>query len=343
MEVNNRTAIAILRLVNAAAIFKNLIDRERYIREKLKDLNDEQLIALDKALKSMILLTSGNVEAVRNPKIFDPDMTEPWSHIASPSAKNVLSQIPGYVPGSEPTRKDYETAKRLLPVLGSSFMDFDEIQSLTGGTEPEDYRDLDLMKGFGKLYRGLQNMSLSSIKFLTTYPKWDMERGVSTSYKYSEAEGFASIVGNGTNAGPSIMFHIDNPKKKGFIADRVSNYDTEAEVILSGMLDVKEWNIVCKAKCRFEIGTLGVDGVSDVEIKKVSGDNILSIVIPSLSKMEVKLDDDQMSTLLSGESIYVENLFDDDTKKKLRVTQAKRLSVVLKVKNLLMNINATVS
>ena len=73
MDKSNRTAIAILRLVNAATIFQDPMSRRAFIREKLKKFSDQDLTALGDALKSMVLLTSGNVESVKDPEKYDPN------------------------------------------------------------------------------------------------------------------------------------------------------------------------------------------------------------------------------------------------------------------------------
>ena len=321
------------------------MDMRRYIAKKLSVLNDQQLDALGKALKSMVLLTSGNVKSVRDPSQYHEPDAQPWSSIASSSAMSVLSKVPGYKQGSYPTKEDYETAKRLLPILGSSFMDFDEVQVLTGSEEPEEYRDYGGMVGFEKLYRGLKNMDMSSIKFLMTYPKWDMKRGVSTSYDLKEAKYFSGTdIVWGSTQGPAILFSINNPKKKGFIADKLSEFEEEAEVILSGVLNVKDWIIEARAKCSF-VGNRLIsygDSVSNIEIKKVSGENILSVILRTGSKIEVKVDDNQLRLLLDKKLIYVDNLFDDSVKKKLGAERSKTITLKLLPKNLVIKINATV-
>ena len=250
MDKSNKTAIAILRLVNAATIFQDPMSRKAYIREKLKNLSDQDLIALGTALKSMVLLTSGNVESVKDPEKYDPNEAKRWSTISSPSAMEVFMHVPNFDAMKEsPTKEDYETAKRLLPILGSSFMDYDEINSLTGGDTPESYKKLDRLIGFETLYRGLKDLDINVIKFLLSSPTWDIGRGVSTSFNLFESRTFAGMDEQewGSRSGPSIMFKINNPKKKGFISDQISEWD-EAEVILSGKLKIDKWDF--KARVR---------------------------------------------------------------------------------------------
>ena len=76
----------------------------------------------------------------------------------------VLNQIPnesgGFGPhGSSPTKEDYETAKRLMPILGSSLW-MRMKSKLTGGGLPEEeyFYKLDSIKGFETLYRGIDKL-----------------------------------------------------------------------------------------------------------------------------------------------------------------------------------------
>ena len=88
----NRTAIAILRLVNAATKLTNPMDRRRYIREKIRPLSDEDKKALDAALKTMILMTSGNVKTIRDPNLYDPSAGS-WKSIQQ---KKIMKQPRDY-------------------------------------------------------------------------------------------------------------------------------------------------------------------------------------------------------------------------------------------------------
>ena len=228
-----------------ATIFQNPMDRKAFIRKKLQGLSEQDLTALGTALKSMVLLTSGNVASVKNPEEYEPAEAKRWSTMSSPSAMEVFMHVPNFDAMKEsPTKEDYETAKRLLPILGSSFMDYDEINSLTGGDTPESYKKLDRLIGFDTLYRGLKDLDINVIKFLLSSPTWDIGRGVSTSFNLFESRMFAGMDDQewGSRSGPSIMFKINNPKKKGFISDQISEWD-EAEVILSGKLKIDKWDL----------------------------------------------------------------------------------------------------
>lgn len=317
----NRTAIAILRLVNAATKLTNPMDRRKYIREKIKPLSDEDKKALDTALKTMILMTSGNVKTIRDPSLYDPNAGS-WMSIASSSAMNVLNQIPnesgGFGPGtSSPTKEDYETAKRLMPILGSSFMDADEVKALTGGGSPEEeyFYKLDSMKGFETLFRGISDLKPNILKYAMVNSTWDMLRGVSTSFNARQADDFAGITqyshGAVKKRGPSMYFVINNPKKKGFVSDAISEYD-EQEVILSGILDINSWEF--QAHGRAMPG--GMSSRHQDPKKRpfaikatLYNTDFLRLDTMSGQSMEFKLLPDQLDRLLDGNVIMISNKF----------------------------------
>lgn len=317
----NRTAIAILRLVNAATRLTNPMDRRRYIREKIKPLSDEDKKALDATLKTMILMTSGNVKTVRDPNLYDPTAGS-WRSIASTSAMSVLNQIPdgfgGMGPGyTSPTKEDYETAKRLMPILGSSFMDVDEVKALTGGGTPEEeyFYKLDSIKGFETLYRGIDKLKTDTIKYGMTNSTWDMLRGVSTSFNPRTAEQFAGILqsshGAIKNRGPSMYFVINNPKRRGFISDAISEYD-EQEVILSGILGIDSWEF--QAHGRAMPGGMSSryqDPKKRPFMIKATlyNTDLLRLDTMSGESMEFKLLPDQLDRLLDGNIIMISNKF----------------------------------
>lgn len=314
MDKSNRTAVAILRLVNAATIFQDPMSRRAFIRNKLKGFSEQDLNALGTALKSMVLLTSGNVASVKDPEKYDPNETGRWSTISSPSAMEVFMQVPNFDPFKEsPTKKDYETAKRLLPILGSSFMDFDEINVLTGGDTPESYKKLDRLIGFETLYRGLSKLDMNVIKFIISSPTWDMGRGVSTSHNIFEARGFAALDSQewGSASGPSIFFKINNPKKKGFISDAISEYD-EAEIILSGNLKIDKWDLKCKIRfgSTRTFDTVGVHKYRGrAHIFKRNNEYFIGVSTMGGEIFETNLSAESLNSLLDRKVITVENGF----------------------------------
>ena len=314
MDKSNRTAIAILRLVNAATIFQDPMSRKAYIREKLKNLSDQDLTALGDALKSMVLLTSGNVASVKDPEKYNPDEAKRWSTISSPSAMEVFMHVPNFdAMKDSPTKEDYETAKRLLPILGSSFMDFDEINSLTGGDAPLAYKKLDRLIGFETLYRGLKDLDMNAIKFLLSNPRWDIGRGVSTSHNIYESRLFAAMDEQewGSRSGASIIFKINNPKKKGFISDAISEYD-EAEIILSGNLKIDKWDFKARARMgpvnqNFSIGDAKYRARIHLFMRK--NQHFLRISTMGGNIKEITLNKGDYHQLLSKKPIFIKNDF----------------------------------
>jgi len=341
----NRTAIAILRLVNAATKLTNPMDRRRYIREKIRPLSDEDKKALDAALKTMILMTSGNVKTIRDSSLYDPSAGS-WKSISSPSAMEVLNQIPdgfgGRGPGdTSPTKEDYETAKRLLPILGSSFMDADEVKALTGGGtyEEEYFYKLDSIKGFETLYRGISDLKIDTIKYAMENSKWDMLRGVSTSFNPRESEHFAGTAqySHGTikNRGPSMYFVINNPKRKGFISDAISEYN-EQEVILSGIVDIDSWEFQATGRAIPDETYLSpsrfLPKIRPFNIKAtLNNTDLLRLDTMSGQSMEFKLLPNQLDRLLDGNTIIVSNKFEFLSQDMLPIRLAKG-SMLLRVK-----------
>tara|TARA_Y100001937_G_scaffold46024_1_gene64651 strand:+ start:5306 stop:6346 length:1041 start_codon:yes stop_codon:yes gene_type:complete len=343
----NRTAIAILRLVNAATRLTNPMDRRRYIREKIKTLSDEDKKALSTALKTMILMTSGNVKTIRDPSLYDPSAGS-WRSISSPSAMEVLNQMPdgfgGFGPGyTSPTMDDYETAKKLMPILGSSFMDVDEVKALTGGGSPEEelFYKLDAAKGFEILYRGISGLKIDTVKYAMENSTWDMSRGVSTSFNPRESENFAGIKqyshGAVKNRGPSMYFVINNPKRKGFVSDAISEYD-EQEVILSGIVDIDSWEFQASGRAMPAGSSIGhQDPKKRPFMIKATLNNKEQLMLETMSgnSMEFKLLPDQLDRLLDGNIIIISNKF------KFLPPDIDMLPIKLTKKSMLLRIQAT--
>ena len=263
MELDKK-ALAVTRLVSAIYSWdanKNnpyAGDYER--RVVLKELLDSALPTeknkqnVINMILAMTLLTSANVETVRDPSKFNKLKAKPWSVILSGPSQEAL-KILGYRYYDRVTQQDYVNAKALLPVIGSSSMLEDEVMKVfsASGIDSEERKigkaiERDFYKkglgGFEFLYRGLSDMSDNAILLVTEVgTEWDMERGVSTSFDYRSAMGFS------TKEGPnSILFILDNPKRKGFNALQLSKYKKEEEIILSGRIKINKFELTCTAK-----------------------------------------------------------------------------------------------
>lgn len=203
----------------------------------------EDYIVVANILKSMALMTKGHVGTIRNPEGFDSDKAHTWSEYFKQSEHFlVLLQHLGVDLRASVTKEDYALANKMLKVLGSSILDEEEVRKMFDhlGIEQEfgltqkvadEEKNLQIPK---TLYRGLQNLSLRAYRKVTTIGYiWDIGRSVSTSMMIEIAENFATD----SKTGYGIVFIINNPKRQGFLADKLSAFE-EDEVILSGKLRV---------------------------------------------------------------------------------------------------------
>jgi hypothetical protein len=202
---------------------------------------------------AMTLLTSGNVESVRNPEGFNPKKAKRWTHFASLPTLDTLKVL-GYPSYMLVTAEDYARAKKLLPIIGSSSMLEAEVYTVFSKSGlpdryPELARQIDAapdkkgIGGYDQLHRGLAKMSDAGIARLTNLSKpWDMTRGVSTSRNYSSAKGFSQ-------KGPNhVLITFDNPRKTGYNALKMSRFGREEEVILSGVAEIENYQLTFYAK-----------------------------------------------------------------------------------------------
>ena len=261
MELDKK-ALAITRLV--AAIYEWDPRKGRYgdAGERRKAMTEliNQALPNPKSKQNMIdmilamtLLTSGNVESVRNPEGFNPKKAKRWTHFASVESLETLKVL-GYPSYELVTQQDYVRAKKLLPIIGSSSMLETEVYSVFSKSGlparyPELARQIDVSKdkkgigGYEQLHRGLAKMSDAGIARLTNLDKtWDMTRGVSTSRNYGSAKGFSQ-------KGPNhVMITFENPRKTGYNALRMSRFGKEEEVILSGIAEINNYQLTFYAE-----------------------------------------------------------------------------------------------
>ena len=263
MELDKK-ALAVTRLVsviyswdaNKGNPYAGAAERRAVLKELLDsalptEKNKQNVVNM---ILAMTLLTSANVESVRDPSKFNKLKAQPWSVITSEPAKEALKLL-GFRYYDRVTQQDYVNAKALLPILGSSSMLEDEVMKIFSASgidsqerrigksiERDDYKKG--VGGFEFLYRGLSDMSDNAVLLVTEVgTEWDMERGVSTSKDYRSAMGFS------TKEGPnSILFILDNPKRKGFNALDLSKYKKEEEIILSGKIKINRFELTCTAK-----------------------------------------------------------------------------------------------
>jgi len=206
-------------------------------------IGQEDYIMTANILKSMALMTKAHVGTIRNPEGFDSDRAYAWSEYFKQSEHFlVLLRHLGVDLRASVTKEDYALANKMLKVLGSSILDEKEVREM--------FDHLGIEQEFGMtqaaagtknlqipttLYRGLQKLSLRAYKKLRTVGYvWGIGKSVSTSTMREIAENFAS---DHRGDGYSVLFVINNPKRQGFVADKLSAFQ-EDEVILSGDLRV---------------------------------------------------------------------------------------------------------
>jgi len=245
----DRVALAVTRILNIIQKHpgKSFDERANLFEKVIGNTltSSSAKAAFADMIVSMTLLTSGNTDSVRDPSAFDEYMAEPISEILSEPSMLAL-EIVGFDMSQKPTRKHYATAKALLPVMASSSMGGDEVFSVFKKSKVQDSditksisQSSDEKEGYDYLYRGLHDLSVDSIlSLMKTESLWDMTRGVSTSNDYRSALGFKD---NGP--GHRALLSITNPKREGFIAQNLSLYGGESEVIFSGKAEIESYTL----------------------------------------------------------------------------------------------------
>ena len=272
------------------------------VTKVLRSLSKKEKGHLHDILKAMTLITSGNVESVRNPSKYQSSAAGSFTTIYSFNTIEILN-IMGIDYSGAPTRQDYELAKKLLPIIGSDYLtDVDFFQD-TGvanlarnAVKSGDRRLL----GYKATWRGLNNMDNKIVAAaLKIGSNWDIQRGVSTTTDVMTAVDFAGMdigyenkptnssitdfiinveykVGIGaekTNEPSGMLFKFLNPRGSGMIARRLSKYGAESETILSGKATIEGWSL--QFLCR-DSSLQTANGLKDhkhVTINSVDGTN----------------------------------------------------------------------
>ena len=177
---------------------------------------DEKKVLVD-VIKSITLLTSGNVKSVRTAgRSFDPKKSEPWHEITSDISRELLTYLKFDV-GKVITKRDYELAKKML-------------SSLSGQRNV----DADPIKKYTKLYRGMAKLDKNTIVYLLNTDRIFVGQESSFSTNLKEAWKFA------TGRQYNTFFVVDNPDMKGLDARGLSNFSHEDEVIFSGIIKLNK-------------------------------------------------------------------------------------------------------
>lgn len=244
MEIE-KAVYAVTRLINIAGQQMNAVERKRYIEKKVALLSEGEKQSLVTVLKAVALLVNGDeMEVLRDPDKYDewiqsnPDFGDPWDRIFSMAMiHSVQVADPSFDVNSKPKKEDWVMAKKVLTAVGSSSVSSKAALDI----DPNVASSANLLGGYKTLYRGLNDVSDRIIRRVANKKPWSIKHGVSTSYEKQTAVDFAGMMSDGTTTnGPAIFFTINNPKKKGFIADTLSDFG-EYEVVLSGDFQINKW------------------------------------------------------------------------------------------------------
>ncbi len=263
MEIE-KAVYAVTRLINVAGTHMNAFNRKKYVKEKVALLDDNQKQSLVKVLKAVAMLVyGGEMEILRDPSKFDDLMAKggatfnhPWVQIASMVIlQTIQAADPSFDENDSPTPEDYIMAKKVLTAIGSSSTPSGAVTDLDPDVRPKKPEHL---SGYDTLYRGLKGVSDRIIRRVSIKKPWSIKHGVSTSYEKRTAADFAGLRPDGTasGGGPAVFFTINNPEKKGFIADTLSDYG-EYEVILSGDFQINSWILSARGRMSGIVNAVG--------------------------------------------------------------------------------------
>ena len=248
MEISKKI-LAVLRIIESIPGY----DRSKkmgYIYNANKMMDDKDRAVMTDVMKAMILLTAGNQKAVRNPESYDPDSArDNYSWLIGQGVGDIIEKFGLDINlRSKPTREDYEMAHKLLPVLGASKVSPEEVGQYTD-MFTRDPMDRYGSEGHQKVYRGV-TVSRNVILKATTRKTWNIGHSVSTSTSEKKGMEFAKTHPgiHGANGGPAMLLNIENKSRRGFHAGSMSRYPGEREVILSGVLQFKDWDMDFKCK-----------------------------------------------------------------------------------------------
>ena len=260
------------------------------IAKILSDMDSDDKERLINVIKSLTLLTSGNVAMVRNfGKTWSEDQASSWDYILSDNSKYVLRQL-GFNTDEEVSRRDYARAGQHLQKLsgesniefaGSRFDDPDYAEKYDDPFGAADIpaekraqavaRDKAAFEGdISTLYRGFHSISKDLMEgFLyNAVSSWiNIGRAASSSVDIDTALNFAN------RAAYSVLFVMDNPNKIGLDARKMSKYSHEYEIIISGGFVVRR---IYMSRAGGRLKPLSVDGVkllhSNLSTTTQSGD-----------------------------------------------------------------------
>lgn len=238
-QVQQAVFIIFRAMAQAASNQTNLYSMDvPNILRRMTSPSEQELMR--RLIKSVILLTAGNQEVLRDPELFvDKPGMKTYRDMASTHLMS--AHVIGLNLSSKPTKEDYIDAKKLLPVFATMSVGSEEFDEFVA-SRPRTNLDAPLTSGqYGDtVWRGIHNMRLEAAKYLINRDQWDITRSVSTSYDRRTSYNFSNKkvpVSSPEYRGPvGILLEID-VGSRGLKVGRLS-YFGEDEVILSGYLTI---------------------------------------------------------------------------------------------------------
>ena len=195
----------------------------------IKSLSDKDKKAILNIVKSIVLLTSANVETVRSyGETFEPKMAKPWATVASTNANHLMDLL--YFDSNQKiTKEDYKRAGHHLEQLGKET----HIQKLDDKEYPDRDPGQKNYDHISLLYRGFKNIPGKAIAYWLNTPVISLPRACSSSTMFPTATNFARQTDMG-RGNYGVVFIMRNPKKIGLDARKFSRYSNEFEIIVKG-------------------------------------------------------------------------------------------------------------
>lgn len=187
------------------------------IMDYVDKLSDQEKVMLIDVIKSLTLLTSGNVKSVRSSgRTYDKKKAQSWEKVLSGISFEIL-QYMGFDVNQKVTERDYKDAARYLRSLTSQ-RNFSE----------------DPLEKFNLIFRGMHGIDKNTLIYLLLNDELFIPQGSSFSTDFSESYSFAQ--GQMYNT----LFVAYNPKLKGLDARGLSKYFGEDEIIFSGKIKLNK-------------------------------------------------------------------------------------------------------
>ena len=242
--------------------------------EVLINLSDQEKKGFLKILKSLTLLTSGNVEMVRNSgATWEPHKTQRWFRVFS-NVSAAVATLLDFDINKKVTAEDYSQASTHLDQIAErsniEFVGRDEHPFAS--TEPDrvaagkrgakrDRARYDATE-ISFLYRGLHELPANVVRYMLTTGNISLGRACSSSADRQIALDYASPKGDGFSA----LFIMKNPKKIGLDARELSKFENESEIIIKGDFKVDTIYLISYNNAELRLGdsVLKADGQESV-------------------------------------------------------------------------------